>query len=100
MSKKVEWQIIYETPYINEAEIIAGRLKHEGIQAMVDHIAGYNALGVAHNFFGGQVKVLVHPADYDIAYAILFAEEDALPDSTQDENTIYYDDWSADDATE
>ncbi len=100
MSNKTEWMVIYVTQHLNDAEIVAGRLKHEGIPAFVDHMAGRSAIGLTLGMWG-EVKVLVHPTNYDVACEILFPDEpDELPDSTHDENTIYYDDWKADDDVE
>lgn len=94
---KTEWMVAYVTHNLSEAHIVAGRLKHEGIPAIVNHMAGRSAIGITIGAMG-EVRVLVHPQDYDMAQDILFPEgPDELPDSTHDENTIYLDDWDAND---
>jgi len=92
-----QWMVAYVTNNYTEAQIVAGRLKHEGIMAILDHLAGRNAIGFTIGAWG-EVKVLVHPEDYDLAMDILFPDEpDMLEDGEEDEDTIYLDDWEADD---
>lgn len=93
------WMIVYTTPNHAEAHIIAGRLQHEGIQAIVDHAIGSQAIGITVNLMG-EVRVLVHPSDYDAAMDILEAEDDvpALDDSNAD--VVYYLDDDEDDDDE
>ena len=79
--------IVYITHDLSEAHIVAGRLQSESIPAIVDHAAGRSAIGITIGSFG-EVRVLVHPANYDRAIEILFPEGvDALPDNT---NRIIY----------
>jgi hypothetical protein len=85
---RAEWMVAYVTHNISEGHIAAGRLQAEGIQAIIDHMAGMSAIGITIGSWG-EVRVLVHPVDYDRALAILTPEEyDALADSTDD--VIYY----------
>ncbi|MFW5691594.1 MAG: putative signal transducing protein [Chloroflexota bacterium] len=89
--------VAYVTQSIPEAQIIAGRLQHEDIPAVVDYMTGRDAIGLTVGLWG-EVRVLVHPRDYDMAMAILFPDEpDELPERTQEDDVIYYDDWDADD---
>lgn len=89
-----EWMIVYVTNDISEAHIVAGRLRHEGIMAIIDHLAGMQAFGITLGAWG-EVRVLVHPADFDLAEEILFDESDRLEPG--DENIIYDDeDWDDD----
>lgn len=75
-----EWMVAYVTYNFHEAHIIAGRLQSEDVAAMVYQQAGANAMGI-HIGSLGEIRVLVHPQDYDLALNILYPEEsDALPD--------------------
>ncbi|PJF21817.1 MAG: hypothetical protein CUN56_09155 [Phototrophicales bacterium] len=88
-----EWRIVYITHDISEAHVVMGRLKHEGIMAILDHMAGMQALGITFGSWG-EVRVLVNPADYDRAESILFDESDRLQPG--DETIIYDEDWNDD----
>lgn len=91
-----EWMVAYVTHIITEAHIIVGRLQHEGIPAIIDHMAGRDAIGLTIGTWG-EVRVLVHPENYDAALMLLFPEDaDALDDGTQDDDVIHLDDWNAD----
>ncbi len=82
------WMVAYITHNLTEAHIIVGRLQSEGIPAMLDHMAGMSAIGITLGSWG-EVRVLVHPENYDLALDILFPDEpDALADGTDD--IIYY----------
>lgn len=92
-----EWISVYLTHNPTEAHIVAGRLKHEGIQAMVHQEAGASAIGINIGNLG-EVKVLVHPEDYDEALAIIDPEEpEALPETTDDIVYMMFDDEEDDD---
>jgi hypothetical protein len=80
--KPPEWMVVYTTTSAPEAHIVAGRLKHEGIPAMVHGEAGATAIGINIGNLG-EIKVLVHPENYDDALDILEEEDlDELPEST------------------
>lgn len=80
--QNVEWMIVHTTHNPSEAHIIAGRLQHEGIQAIVDKAIGGSALGITIGRLG-EVRVLVHPADYNHALDILDPEpNEEIPDTT------------------
>ena len=73
----------------HEAQIVAGRLRSEGIQALVHQQAGAGALGIRIGQLG-EVRVLVHPDDYETALDILNPEAPhALPG---DRSRIIFDD--------
>jgi putative signal transducing protein len=77
---EAEWMVAYVTYDFHEAHIIAGRLQSEDIAVMVHQQAGANAIGI-HVGRLGEIRVLVHPQDYDLAMAILYPDEaDALTD--------------------
>ena len=92
--KRHDWMVAWVTYALHEAQIVAGRLHSEGIQALVHQQAGASAMGI-HIGQLGEVSVLVHPRDYETALAIL------TPDSTkhlpQDNSRIIFD---SDDTTE
>ena len=89
-SNNHEWMVAYVTHDFHEAHIVAGRLQSEGIGAMVHQQAGANAIGI-HIGSLGEIRVLVHPPDYELALAILYPDEpDVLPDST--DSIIFEDD--------
>jgi hypothetical protein len=76
--------IVYETPVEAEAHIVAGRLKVEGIQAVVYRQPGAAALGITIGRLG-SITVLVQPSDYERALALLEPEEfEELPNTTDD----------------
>lgn len=78
-----DWMVIHITYNPAEAHIIAGRLETEGIATFIHREPGANALGI-HIGRLGEIKVLVRPADYELAQAILYPDQpDALPDDTQ-----------------
>lgn len=82
-SRQPDWIILYETYNVHEAHIVAGRLKSEGIPVMVYQEPGASAMGITVGRLG-EVKVLVHPKDYDAGVAVLFPKEpDALEDDTR-----------------
>lgn len=95
-NNKNEWMVAYITHNMGEAQIVAGRLQHEGIPAILDHMAGLSAIGITMGRMG-EIRILVHPQHYELSQHILFDEDDdnALPEG--DEDVIYYDDWNADD---
>lgn len=80
------WMVVHITHDLSLAHLVAGRLEHEGIPALVVPVAGASAMGL-HIGMMGEVKVLVHPTHYDHALNILDAEDgDApgLPANTDD----------------
>jgi hypothetical protein len=84
-----EWMVVYITYNFLEAQIVAGRLESEGIQALVYQEPGANAIGIRIGRMG-EVKVLVRAEDYDMAETLLFPDEpDILPDDT---DRIIFDD--------
>jgi len=76
--------IVYITHDIRDAHIISGRLTHEGIQNFVHTQPGASAMGITLGAMG-EIKILVKPDDYDMAYDILFPETfDELPEDSDD----------------
>lgn len=92
-SQPPEWMVVYITYNFLEAQIVAGRLESDGIQALVHQEPGANAIGIRIGRMG-EVKVLVRAEDYDTAETLLYYEEpDTLPDDT---DRIIFDDDDAD----
>jgi hypothetical protein len=92
-SQPPEWMVVYITYNFLEAQIVAGRLESEGIQALVHQEAGANAIGIRIGRMG-EVKVLVRPNDFDTAESILYPDES--PTLTDDADRIIFDDDDAD----
>ncbi len=79
--------VVYITHSLADAHIVAGRLESEGVYTLIHREPGASALGI-HIGRLGEIKVLVRPADFALAEAILYPEEpDALPDDT--DRTIF-----------
>ena len=86
---RTEWMVAWVTNAPQEAEIIAGKLQFEGIQTLLHRQAGASAMGI-HIGQLGEVRVLVHPSDYEVALAILHpGDPTSLP---QDNSNIIFDD--------
>jgi hypothetical protein len=80
----VEWMVLLETYNLAEAQVIAGRLEADSIPVMVHQEAAGRALGITVGALG-EIKVLVHPADYERALDLIAPDDaDELPDSTAD----------------
>ena len=65
-----EWIAVYITHNVPEAHIIVGRLRASDIPAMIHQEAGASAIGLTLGNLG-EVKILVSPADYEGAAALL-----------------------------
>ncbi len=95
-----DWMIVYETPVETEAYIVAGRLKVEGIQAMVYRQPGAAALGITIGRLG-SITVLVKPPDYERALMILEPDElEELPNTTDDITYIGIEDDDTDELSD
>ena len=87
--RRREWMVVWVTYAPHEAQIVAGRLRSEGIQALVHQQAGAGAMGI-HIGQLGEVRVLVQPDDYETALTILNPEApQPLP---RDRSRIIFDD--------
>ncbi len=83
--KYPEWQAVCIVPNMQEAHIIAGRLRAEGIESMVQGEAGASALGFTIGNWG-EVRVLVSPEDYSHAMDLLFPDDEELDESEWDDD--------------
>jgi hypothetical protein len=81
--------VIYTASNIPEAQIVAGRLQSEGINALINYPIGGSAIGIRL----GSISVLVKPNDYQAANEILFAEDEDIPAELPEgyEDALY--DW-------
>lgn len=84
-----EWMVVYSTYDLSDAHVVAGRLEVDGIRAFIHRQAGAGALGITIGQLG-EITVLVHPAQYKQALALLEPDDplDELPDRTDD--VIYH----------
>ncbi|MDX1995090.1 MAG: DUF2007 domain-containing protein [bacterium] len=91
MPKTNQWISVYITHNLPEAHVIKGLLEHHGIPAMVNYVPGAGAIGISIGRLG-EVNVLVHLSNYDLALAILDPDlptdlpettENLLPDDDQ-----------------
>ena len=78
-----EWIAIYVTHNLQEAHIMAGKLGANDVPSMIHQEAGATALGITLGHLG-EVKVLVSPADYERAAAILFPAADSQLEANTD----------------
>lgn len=86
--------IVYVTYVLADAHIVAGRLKSEGIPAMIDHMVGMSAIGIRVGAMG-EIRVLVHMVNYERAIDIL---EPEIPEQlVSDNDDIIIDETEFDD---
>ena len=78
-----QWIAVYITHNLQEAHIIVGKLKANGVLALLHQEAGATALGITLGNLG-EIKVLVSPADLNMAESILFKESDAQIEASND----------------
>jgi hypothetical protein len=82
-----EWMIVYTTHDQTDAHIVAGRLEVEGIKSFIQREALGEIFGITYGALG-NVNVVVNPADYERALAIL--EPDELYALSDDNDEIVY----------
>jgi hypothetical protein len=88
-----EWMVVYTTNNLSEAHIVAGRLRHEGVDAMVHQEPLGGALGITVGALG-EVKVLVGAEDYERAQAVL--NDEIPPELPDDVDRIVFGDLEDD----
>ncbi len=86
-----QWIAIYITNNLQEAHILAGKLKASDIPALIHQEAGATALGITLGNLG-EVKILVTPVDYEQAERILFAESKEQIEASNDKMQIIWQD--------
>lgn len=80
LSTNSGWMVVYIAGSQPEAHVIRGRLEADGVPSWIMQEPVGSALGLTVGSLG-EVRVLVHPRDYDRALAVLDDEdyeEDAL----------------------
>lgn len=91
-SNPPDWMSVFITHDLQEAHIIAGKLKANDIPAMVHTQPGASAIGITIGSLG-EIKVLVDSVDYDNALDILYPEDAvALEDTTDEMRIIWHED--------
>ena len=78
-----QWIAVYITHNLQEAHIIAGKLQANEVPAIVHQEAGATALGITLGNLG-EIKVLVSPADYEMAESLLVEASDAQFEANND----------------
>ena len=77
------WIAVYITHNAPEAHIILGKLRVHDIPAMIHQEAGATAIGITLGNLG-EIKILVSPADYERATALLYPETAEQIEATND----------------
>jgi hypothetical protein len=88
-----EWMIAYLADNEADAHIVAGRLQSEGIESWVYHETFSRVTGIGVGAMAAP-KVLVRPADYERAQAILNNDPEMLVDDNS--RIIFGDDEALD----
>lgn len=89
LAPSTAWMVVYVAYSEPEAYVVAGRLESEGIPSFVHQEPAGRAYGFTVGPMG-EVKVLVHPDDYDRATEIL--DTDVEADDSDDLDIIPDDD--------
>ena len=86
-----EWITIYISHNLQEAHIVAGKLNAYDIPSMIYTVPGASALGIT---FGnlGEIKILIHPEDYDKASDILFDDNANQLEASTDKVQYFWQD--------
>jgi|APSaa5957512493_1039668.scaffolds.fasta_scaffold250871_1 hypothetical protein len=91
-----DWIAVYISHNLQEAHIIAGKLRANDIESMIQTVPGASAIGFTIGNWG-EIKVLVAPSVYDEAYDILFPEDEGQSQENTDEaQYIWRDDGDGD----
>ncbi len=87
-----QWIAVYITHNLQEAHILMGKLRAHDVPVMIHQEAGATALGITLGNLG-EIKLLVSPADYDQAVALLYPEDDDQIEANNDKiQLIWMDD--------
>lgn len=79
---KNDWMVVFATHILQEAHIVAGRLKSEDIPAFVEYEPGASAIGISIGNLG-EKRVVVEQQFYEKAMALLYPDEPVeIPEST------------------
>ena len=87
-----DWMAVLVTHNLPEAHIVAGKLRANELDCLVHQEPGASALGITLGNLG-EIKVLVAPADFERAEAILFPPaRDQIEADNQQIRLIWRDD--------
>ncbi len=86
-----QWIVAYITHNLQEAHILLGKLRAHEVPAMIHQEAGAMALGITLGNLG-EIKILVSPADYDRAAALLYPENDSQIEADNSKITLIWQD--------
>ncbi len=87
-----QWLAVYITHNAPEAHIVLGKLKAQGLPAMLHQEAGASALGITLGNLG-EIKILVAPADFARAQSLIARQsQEALEETTGKITLIWQDD--------
>ncbi|MCY4538352.1 MAG: DUF2007 domain-containing protein [Chloroflexi bacterium] len=86
-----QWIVVYITNNLQEAHVLAGKLKANEIPALIHQEAGATALGITLGNLG-EIKILVMPADYERSERILFTESNERIEASNDKLRIIWQD--------
>ena len=86
-----DWIAVQITHNLPEAHIIVGKLRTFDIPAMIHQEAGATAIGITLGNLG-EIKILVSPADYDRALALLLPEDTEQLESNNDKFQLIWPD--------
>ncbi len=86
-----QWIVLYITNNLQEAHVLAGKLKANEIPALIHQEAGATALGITLGNLG-EIKILVMPADYERAERILFTGSNEQIEASNDKMRIIWQD--------
>ncbi len=90
--ERPEWITIHISHNLQEAHIISGKLRAFDVPSMVHTVPGASAIGITYGNLG-EIKVLIHPDDYERAIQILDPEmPDQLEENTDKIQYIWQDD--------
>ena len=92
-----KWITIFTTHDLQEAHIIAGKLRSYDIESMIHTVPGASALGITIGNLG-EINVLIESQFYDEAYDILFPDDgNELENTTDKVQYIWQDDGDGED---
>lgn len=86
-----QWIVLYITNNLQEAYVLAGKLKANEIPALIHQEAGATALGITLGNLG-EIKILVMPTDYERAERILFTDSNEQIEASNDKMRIIWQD--------
>lgn len=92
-AKGPDWVAVHITHNAPEAHILLGKLRVHDIPAMIHQEAGATAIGITLGNLG-EIKILVSPADYARAAALLFPEDVERIEADSDEIQLVWPDDS------